>query len=141
MLVLARKCSRCGELYEKGTDNRDANGFIFVHIREKDTLFKDGPYDLCPDCMENLNTWFYDRKGSVYKVDEKEKEPTLKDIVSVYQPECVDYIYEAGVYGCPNDYDYLNISEKLCQSSSSHPSRKNCYECWNRPFKKKEANT
>ena len=137
MLVLARKCSRCGELYEKESENRDVNGFIFVHISEKDTSFKDGPYNLCPDCMSNLNTWFYGRKINEDKKNKKEL--TLKDMVAYNDPHCIDVIYEAGVAGCPSDYSYLNISKRFCLESNSHPSHKNCIDCWNRPFKKKEV--
>lgn len=66
----ARKCDRCGKLYEKyhmetgiRGDMRQVNGFRLTFNGEFLNPFK----DLCPECMAALLTWFKNGK-------EREKE-------------------------------------------------------------------
>lgn len=63
--MLARKCDRCGALYESyNTANRkdSPNGFMLLNIDDRRLYFSHGPYDLCPVCMRELQD-FICKKG------------------------------------------------------------------------------
>lgn len=50
----AKKCDRCGKLYENVSDeSHKADGFSFYR-----RTFGLGKHDLCPSCTEELHSWF-----------------------------------------------------------------------------------
>lgn len=57
-MAWATKCDRCGGYFEHHQD--ETNGFTFLtYDRAKDKYLMDGEeYDLCPDCVQSLNSWF-----------------------------------------------------------------------------------
>ena len=71
-MAMARKCDRCGELYEQySTKVKEAagiaaiNGFAFMRRRDgmSDYMIEDQPRDLCPDCTESLLAWLWEKRG------------------------------------------------------------------------------
>lgn len=63
-MSLARKCDRCGKLYESYNvkDSTDKiNALMLLNIDLKSAYFSHGPYDLCPDCSNEFMAWF--KKG------------------------------------------------------------------------------
>lgn len=70
-MAMARKCDRCGALYEQySTKVKEAegiagiNGFMFMQRRcgSADYITEDRPRDLCPDCAESLLAWLWEKK-------------------------------------------------------------------------------
>lgn len=51
----AKKCDRCGKLYEK-YDTYEDNGIIFTCGDNEEGGTGD-KIDLCPDCMKELKNW------------------------------------------------------------------------------------
>ena len=51
--MVARKCDRCGALYERYGKNRPA---LQVHLNRY-PVAKGLWYDLCPECQEKLEDW------------------------------------------------------------------------------------
>ncbi len=58
--MLARKCDRCGTLYEHYAGknlfegDEEANGVVLVDRNLKQQYFEGITYDLCPKCMVGL---------------------------------------------------------------------------------------
>ena len=72
-MAMARKCDRCGALYEQySTKIKGAagiagiNGFALMMRRDgrSDYFIEDSPRDLCPDCTENLLAWMWEKRGA-----------------------------------------------------------------------------
>lgn len=68
--MLAKKCDRCGKLYEhydKAGDERQ-NGVSIIYVNKfgsRERIIADK--DLCPDCMEAFINWL--TRGGVMKND------------------------------------------------------------------------
>lgn len=59
--MIAKKCNRCGKLYERYNEEQNpkkANGFRFLNIDEKQDYYQHEKLDLCPECMKELHAWF-----------------------------------------------------------------------------------
>ena len=61
-MAQARKCDRCGQLYEpKGVTIKDIKGKVnAIKLIDKDfdeTYWTRGCLDLCPKCLEELDKW------------------------------------------------------------------------------------
>lgn len=69
--MLARKCERCGNLYEcyekyeKGEEQ--FNGIMKVDMDMKNCYSNMGEIDLCPECKQSFLKWLY------APLEEKEK--------------------------------------------------------------------
>lgn len=60
-MAAARKCDRCGKLYEPYNlkdDSKHINGIIFVNVDEQRKYYDHGIIDLCPDCSTEFINWF-----------------------------------------------------------------------------------
>lgn len=60
-MAKARKCDRCGMLYESYNirfDKNKINGFITINRDDNDKHWSHGPCDLCPTCADELTQWF-----------------------------------------------------------------------------------
>lgn len=59
--MVAKKCDRCGNLYElyntKESKN-NINGILTANIDNHQQYFRHGPYDLCPYCSNEFMDWF-----------------------------------------------------------------------------------
>ena len=59
--MIAKKCNRCGVLYERYNESRNqnkANGFRFLNIDKNQDACQHEKLDLCPKCMKELYEWF-----------------------------------------------------------------------------------
>lgn len=59
--MIAKKCDRCGALYEEYNTRNSAdeiNGVNLLNIDNKQSYYFHGPYDLCPACADGLMRWF-----------------------------------------------------------------------------------
>ena len=60
-MSIARKCDRCGKLYEEYNANPHeykVNGFNLLTIRTEYSTYEHPRQDLCKDCMSELICWF-----------------------------------------------------------------------------------
>lgn len=58
--MLARKCDRCGRLYEAKCIKIDDGGVNSIETRdtdEKGAYWSRKKYDLCPGCLKGLKAW------------------------------------------------------------------------------------
>ena len=56
----ARKCDRCGKLYEEynvGNNNKKPNGIQLISLDTSRKYFGYFLMDLCPDCMAQFQEW------------------------------------------------------------------------------------
>ena len=56
----ARKCDRCGNLYEEyntGNNNKKFNAIMPVNLDHKGQYYPHKVLDLCPECMTKLTNW------------------------------------------------------------------------------------
>lgn len=59
-MAFAKKCDRCGKLYEGYNTNNDPkniNGFMTLNLDDKRLYYSHKPYDLCPDCKDSFEKW------------------------------------------------------------------------------------
>lgn len=66
----AKKCDRCGKLYElynTGNNGKKCNGIQLLNIDGKQNYYTQGIYDMCPACMEGLMKWLYAIKNGTDK--------------------------------------------------------------------------
>ena len=57
---MARKCDRCGALYESYQNCKSvkrANAIILIDRDYKNQFWERETYDLCPDCQRELCNW------------------------------------------------------------------------------------
>jgi hypothetical protein len=77
-MAIARKCDRCGALYEpyrtavkelNGLSH--SNGFTFAerNLGGLDACTETQCRDLCPDCFESLLAWFWEKREAEDDVD------------------------------------------------------------------------
>lgn len=60
---------------------------------------------------------------------------TLKEKVAKHTPYRIDGSYKGGVYGCPNDYKYLNDTTDNDNCGNKRITDEICAACWNREYK------
>lgn len=61
---LARKCDRCGKLYESyniKNDSENINGLITVNVDDDRKYYSHGVLDLCPECSGSFMKWFKEK--------------------------------------------------------------------------------
>ena len=59
-MAFAKKCDRCGKLYEEYNtkQNRDKiNGILTVNIDFKRQYYTNVLIDLCPECKDSFSRW------------------------------------------------------------------------------------
>lgn len=61
-MAIAKKCDRCGKLYEgyNSNDRSKMNGVVSCNINEKGTYMYIDVIDLCQECCEAFNKWLKD---------------------------------------------------------------------------------
>ena len=77
-MSLARKCTRCNELYEDYYSNKNAgeghNALITIDRRLDDNYHPKKTIDLCPSCKQSFDAWFKDNssyKATVFVVQKR----------------------------------------------------------------------
>nr|DAN18126.1 MAG TPA: Peroxide operon regulator stress regulator, DNA binding.75A [Caudoviricetes sp.] len=66
----AKKCDRCGKLYElynTESNGKKCNGFLLLNIDADQKYYAQNMYDMCPECMEALMKWLYAIKNGMKK--------------------------------------------------------------------------
>ena len=72
-MAAAKKCDRCGKLYEPYNIKNDAknfNGINTVNLDASGRYYGHKPMDLCPECKDSFEEWLFAGKP----VEENEKE-------------------------------------------------------------------
>lgn len=80
--MLAKKCDRCGKLYEfyESHSKENCNGFEFVIMSMYESRgISSGFKDLCQECLDSLVRW-YEMK-EIPKEENKSVNPTSEDII------------------------------------------------------------
>lgn len=60
-MAIAKKCDRCGTLYEAynmKNDEKRINGVMTLNIDRSQHHYSHGPFDLCPKCIGEFQNWF-----------------------------------------------------------------------------------
>lgn len=59
-MAWATKCDRCGKYfdYHEGTN---AFAFLKYDLSKDKYSLSNGEFDLCPDCVQSLKDWFYEK--------------------------------------------------------------------------------
>lgn len=63
-MARARKCDRCGKLYETyntKNDEKKINGLMTLNIDDDRRYYSHGIMDLCPECMEEFQRWIKEK--------------------------------------------------------------------------------
>ena len=61
-MASAKKCDRCGKLYEPYNTKNDAkhvNGIMTVNIDSYGEYYDHKPVDLCPKCKDSFEEWLF----------------------------------------------------------------------------------
>lgn len=56
-MACAKKCDRCGKLYEEynsKNDEKNPNGIMVLNLDYKRKYYSHTAMDLCPDCMKGF---------------------------------------------------------------------------------------
>ena len=64
-MACAKKCDRCGKLYEQynsKNDRKNPNGIMVLNLDSQRRYFTHNALDLCPDCMKGCQDWFREVK-------------------------------------------------------------------------------
>ena len=72
-MAAAKKCDRCGKLYELyniKNDSKNINGIMTVNIDHYGEYYDHKPKDLCPECKDSFDEWWFTDK----QVEENKKE-------------------------------------------------------------------
>lgn len=59
-MAFAKKCDRCGKLYEEYNtehDSKKINGIMTLNLDFKRKYYSNTPLDLCPECTDSFNKW------------------------------------------------------------------------------------
>ena len=60
-MACAKKCDRCGKLYEQynsKNDRKNPNGIMVLNLDSQRRYFAHNALDLCPDCTKGFQDWF-----------------------------------------------------------------------------------
>lgn len=77
-MAFAKKCDRCGKLYEEyniKNDSKNINGIQTLNIDYKRKFYSHKPFDLCPECKDSFEKWLL----NIGKENYMKKIPTLND--------------------------------------------------------------
>lgn len=109
-MACAKKCDRCGKLYEQynsKNDRKNPNGIMVLNLDSQRRYFAHNALDLCPDCMKGFQDWF----GEVKQMERLTLDEAIK-----HAKEVADMNY--------------NDAEKFDSNDSVENYMKaNCMEC------------
>ena len=64
-MACAKKCDRCGKLYEEynfKNDEKNPNGIMTLNLDYRRKFYLHTAMDLCPDCMKEFQDWMEEVK-------------------------------------------------------------------------------
>ena len=59
-MAFAKKCDRCGKLYEEYNtehDSKKINGIMTLNLDFKRRYYSNESLDLCPECKDSFEEW------------------------------------------------------------------------------------
>lgn len=65
----AKKCDRCGKLYELynlESDPKNINGLLTLNIDYKRSYYTQNLIDLCPECMNSFDKWLKEKGNEIF---------------------------------------------------------------------------
>lgn len=86
-MAIARKCDRCGKLYEK-YDDVECNGMEVNRVLLSNGIVNKEAYDLCPECCLEFVRWLVDLETTVVKLsmdestDEADTQVEIKEKIN-----------------------------------------------------------
>ena len=90
-MAIARKCDRCGELYEEydhiECNGKEITGLYTAKTSEKGINFTQEHYDLCPKCCFDLAKWIVDPFTIVIRNDLADGIENFKKVETVIYDE------------------------------------------------------
>lgn len=98
-MACAKKCDRCGKLYEQynfKNDRKNPNGIMVLNLDSQRRYFAHNALDLCPDCMKGFQDWFGEVKQMERLTERYDIAPDGESDVWVKQ------------------HDYISAARKLC---------------------------
>lgn len=98
-MACAKKCDRCGKLYEQynfKNDRKNPNGIMVLNLDSQRRYFTHNALDLCPDCMKKFQDWFGEVKQMERLTERYDITPDGESDVWVKQ------------------HDYISAARKLC---------------------------
>jgi hypothetical protein len=64
-MACAKKCDRCGKLYEQynsKNDRKNPNEIMVLNLDAQRKYYSHGAIDLCPGCMKEFQDWMEEVK-------------------------------------------------------------------------------
>lgn len=98
-MACAKKCDRCGKLYEQynsKNDRKNPNGIMVLNLDSRGRYFTHNALDLCPDCMKGFQDWLREVKQMERLTERYDVTPDGESDVWVKQ------------------HDYISAARKLC---------------------------
>ena len=98
-MACAKKCDRCGKLYEQynsKNDKKNPNGIMVLNLDSQRRYFTHNALDLCPDCMKEFQDWLREVKQMERLTERYDITPDGESDVWVKQ------------------HDYISAARKLC---------------------------
>ncbi len=80
-MAIARKCDRCGVLYER-YDDIECDGVPTNRVVISNGIINKSGYDLCPSCCLEFVRWLMDSETTVVKFS-----PEIKEAINKKEPE------------------------------------------------------
>lgn len=99
-MACAKKCDRCGKLYEQynsKNDRKNPNGIMVLNLDSQRRYFTHNALDLCPDCMKGFQDWFGEVKQMERLTERYDVAPNGESDVWVKQ------------------HDYISAARKLAE--------------------------
>ena len=65
-MALAKKCDRCGKLYESyntTNDSKNINGIMTLNLDDLRKYYSHKPLDLCPECKDAFEEWMKNKSS------------------------------------------------------------------------------
>lgn len=78
-MALAKQCDRCGNFYEHyGKEEDKSNGMAFIYKGKDCSFYRlHKTFDLCPDCLDNLDKFIRNISDVVDYPEEEDKSTLL----------------------------------------------------------------
>ena len=105
-MACAKKCDRCGKLYEEYNiedDKKNPNGIMVLNLDSQRRYFTHNVMDLCPDCMKEFQDWLREVK-QMERLTERYKDPIANTVL----------IKECGDKLCKNICDDIEYDCSKC---------------------------
>lgn len=116
-MACAKKCDRCGKLYEQYSsknDRKNPNEIMVSNLDAQRKYYSHGAIDLCPGCMKEFQDW-------MEEVKQMERLTKLKNGRITYN-EKRDPVFECGEFcdNCPTGTAYCRTMKKMIRKLADY---------------------